>query len=237
MSERFIRNEALIGKENTAKLAGCTVAVFGIGGVGSYAVEALARSGVGRLYLYDNDTVSVSNLNRQLIALEDTVGKLKTTVSAERCRNINPDIEVIECPVFVTPETEIPFESFDFIIDAVDNVTAKLYIITSAKKYDVPIISVMGTGNKLDPLSLKISDIYETRECPLARVMRIELKKRGVKKLSVVWSDERPVKPMETDEKRVNGRPNPASMSFVPATAGINAAAFAVKKLIINIKK
>ncbi|MBE6727397.1 MAG: tRNA threonylcarbamoyladenosine dehydratase [Ruminococcaceae bacterium] len=232
MEERFIRNEALIGKNNTQLLKGCTVAVFGIGGVGSYAVEALARSGIGRLYLYDNDTVAPSNLNRQLIALENTIGLYKTAVSAKRCRQINPDIEVVENTVFVTPETEIPFDSFDFIIDAVDNVTAKLYLITSAQEHKIPIISVMGTGNKLDPTKIKVSDIYETRECPLARVMRTELKKRGIKKLSVVWSDERPIKAFDNTEKRNTGRPTPSSMTFVPATAGITAAAFAVKKLI-----
>ena len=232
MSERFIRNEALIGKENTAKLAGYTVAVFGIGGVGSYAVEALARSGIGRLYLYDNDTVAKSNLNRQLIALESTVGLYKTAVSAERCKQINPEIEVVENTVFVTPETDIPFDKFDFIIDAVDNVTAKLFLITSAQSLKIPIISVMGTGNKLDPTKIKVSDIYETRECPLARVMRTELKKRNIKKLPVVWSEERPIKVYNETEKRTNGRPTPSSMTFVPAAAGIAAAAFTVKMLI-----
>lgn len=231
MSQRFIRNEALIGKQNTEKLKNSTVAVFGIGGVGSYAVEALARSGVGKIYTYDNDTVAPSNLNRQLIALETTVGQLKTTVCAERCREINPEIEIIECPVFVTTETDIPFEKFDFIIDAVDNVTAKLFIITSAQALDIPVISVMGTGNKLDPSKIKVGDIFETYECPLARVMRTELKKRGVKKLTVVWSDERPIPLCDNCEKRENGRSAPASMMFVPATAGITAAAYIVKKI------
>lgn len=231
MKEQHLRTVALIGEDGLNKLKNSTVAVFGIGGVGSYSVEALARSGIGRIYIYDNDTVSESNRNRQLIALKSTVGKLKTRVCAERIHEIDPEIEVIENPVFVTRDTEIPFEKFDFIIDAVDNVTAKLYLIENAQKFSVPIISVMGTGNKLDPSLLQVSDIYSTRECPLARVMRTELKKRSIKKLKVVWSPEHPIKAAETDEKRATGRATPGSMTFVPATAGIMAAAYAVKIL------
>ena len=232
MEERYLRTAALIGEAALEKLKNSTVAVFGIGGVGSYAAEALARSGIGTLYLYDNDTVSESNRNRQLVALGSTVGRLKTEVAAERIRDIDPDVRVVERPEFVNPESDIPFEILDYIIDAVDNVTAKLFLIQNAMQRGVPIISVMGTGNKLDPSRLQVSDIFDTYECPLAKVMRSELKKRGIKKLEVVWSPERPLKPAETEEKRVNGRPAPASMTFVPASAGIMAAARAVKVLI-----
>ena len=232
MEERYLRTAALIGEAALEKLKNSTVAVFGIGGVGSYAAEALARSGIGTLYLYDNDTVSESNRNRQLVALGSTVGRLKTEVAAERIRDIDPDVRVVERPEFVNPESDIPFEKLDYIIDAVDNVTAKLFLIQNAMQRGVPIISVMGTGNKLDPSRLQVSDIFDTYECPLAKVMRSELKKRGIKKLEVVWSPERPLKSAETEEKRVNGRPTPASMTFVPASAGIMAAARAVKVLI-----
>ena len=232
MEERYLRTAALIGEAALEKLKNSTVAVFGIGGVGSYAAEALARSGIGTLYLYDNDTVSESNRNRQLVALGSTVGRLKTEVAAERIRDIDPDVRVMERPEFVNPESDIPFEKLDYIIDAVDNVTAKLFLIQNAMQRGVPIISVMGTGNKLDPSQLQVSDIFDTYECPLAKVMRSELKKRGIKKLEVVWSPERPLKSAKTEEKRVNGRPTPASMTFVPASAGIMAAARAVKVLI-----
>ncbi len=225
MNERFTRNAGLIGQDGIEILKRSTVAVFGIGGVGSYSVEALARSGVGKLWLYDNDTVSESNINRQLIATDETVGMLKTAVSAKRCKSINPDIEIAENPIFVTKDTDIPFEKFDFIIDAVDNVTAKLHIIEGAVRNNVPIISVMGTGNKLNINSLSIDDIFNTKECPLARVCRTELRKRGIKNLPVVWSDERPVKTAE-------GERVPSSMTFVPAAAGLLAAEYAVKKLI-----
>ncbi len=228
MSDRFIRSEALIGKDALARLKNSRVSVFGLGGVGSYSAEALARSGVGTLYIYDNDAVSVSNINRQLIALGSTVGRPKTEVEAERLKGINPDIRIIENPIFVTRDTELPFSEFDFIIDAVDNVTAKLHIIEGALKNNVPVISVMGTGNKLDPAKLQISDIYKTHDCPLARVMRRELKKRGIEKLSVVWSSEPPITVGAEDE---SGRVSPASMVFVPAAAGMLAASYAIRKL------
>lgn len=231
MREQDLRTGALIGDEGLKRLQNATVAVFGIGGVGSYAAESLVRSGVGKLYIYDNDTVSESNINRQLVAAHSTVGQLKTAVAAARYRDISPEVEIVEMPVFVTPETEIPFEKFDYIIDAVDNVTAKLFLIEGAARAGTPIISVMGTGNKLDPTQLTVSDIYSTRECPLARVMRTELKKRGIAKLDAVWSPERPIKPAETQEKRSTGRATPGSMAFVPACAGLIAAAYAVNKI------
>lgn len=235
MKEEYLRTAALIGEEGLERLKNSTVAVFGIGGVGSYAAEALVRSGVGRIYIYDNDRVARSNINRQLIALSSTVGVFKTEASAARLRDINPDCTVIEKREFVTRESDIPFDSFDFIIDAVDNVTAKLFLAVEAERKGVPIISVMGTGNKLDPTRLRITDIYKTSVCPLARVMRYELKKRGVKHLTVVWSDETPLKPADCGEYRDTGRIPPASMAMVPGAAGLTAAAFAVKALINKI--
>ena len=231
MREEDLRTAALIGGDNLARLKNSTVAVFGIGGVGSYAAEALVRSGVGRLYIYDNDRVSKSNINRQLTALGPSVGRYKTEVAAERYRDINPECEIIENRDFVTPESDIPFEKFDFLIDAVDNVTAKIFLAAEAEKRGIPAVSVMGTGNKLDPARLRCTDIYKTSVCPLARVMRYELKKHGVKKLLAVWSDEIPVKPSDCGEYRRTGRIPPASMAFVPGTAGLIAASVAVKKL------
>lgn len=232
MREEDLRTAALIGSESLTRLNNSTVAVFGIGGVGSYAAEALVRSGVGRLYIYDNDRVSKSNINRQLIALGSSVGRYKTEVAAERYRDINPECEIIENRDFVTPESDIPFGNFDFIIDAVDNVTAKIFLAVEAEKRGIPIVSVMGTGNKLDPTRLKCTDIYKTSVCPLARVMRYELKKRGVKKLLAVWSDEIPAKPSDSGEYRQTGRIPPASMAMVPGAAGLIAASVAVKKLL-----
>ncbi len=227
-----LRTSSLIGDENLEKLKDSAVAVFGIGGVGSFAVEALVRSGVGTVYIYDNDTVSESNINRQLIATTKTVGDLKTSVMARRATEINPQINIIENPVFITNDTDIDINKFDFIIDAVDNVTAKLHLIELAKQKNVPIISVMGTGNKLDPTRLKVSDISKTNTCPLARVMRLELKKRGIRGVNVVWSDELPIKQEGDETVKENTRPAPASMTFVPSSAGILAASVAVRTII-----
>lgn len=233
MSDTFIRTIGLIGEENLHKLKNSTVALFGIGGVGSFAFEALVRSGVGTIYIYDNDIVSESNINRQLIADTTTIGVLKTEIAAKKAKLINPDINIIENPVFVTQGTDIPFEKFDYIIDAIDNVTAKLYLIESANSKSIPIISVMGTGNKLNPSNLKISDIKKTHTCPLAKVMRAELRKRNINKLDVVWSDELPTTKGVSDDLKPTGRPSPASMCFVPSTAGILAASFVVNKIIL----
>ncbi len=232
MKEEFLRTSALVGEIGVEKLNKATVAVFGIGGVGSYAAEALVRSGIGSIYLYDNDTVSKSNINRQLIADNTTVGMYKTAVAGERYKKINPDCIVFEKCEFITPESEIPFDSFDFIVDAIDNVTAKLFLITEANKRNIPIISIMGTGNKTDPTRLKITDIYKTSVCPLAKVMRYELKKRNVKSLITVWSDEIPIKPGDFGEYKETGRIPPASMAMVPGCAGLMAAAKAVEILI-----
>lgn len=232
MNNRFIRTVSLIGEDNFLKLKNSSVAVFGIGGVGSYAAESLVRSGVGTLYVYDNDTVAESNINRQLIADDTTVDRLKTEIFGERAKKINPDVSVIENPIFITPDSEIDFSKFDYIIDAIDNVTAKLFLIENAKKHNIPIISVMGTGNKLDPTKLKISFIEKTNTCPLAKVMRLELKRRNIKKVKVVWSDELPIKQKADGEMKANSRPAPSSMTFVPASAGLIAAAEVVKDLI-----
>ncbi len=231
MNDFYTRTAGLIGQENIGRLNGVTVAVFGIGGVGSYAAESLARSGIGHLYLCDSDCVEQSNINRQLIATLDTVGVPKVEAAAKRFKTINPDIKITEDYRLILADTPLPFEDFDFIIDAVDNVTAKLYLISEAKKRNIPIISIMGTGNKLYPERLRIDDIYKTSVCPLCRVMRRELKARDIKSLDVVWSDEEPIS-CGCEERKNSGRPAPASMVFVPGCAGIMAASYAIRKLI-----
>ena len=230
--ERFEREALLIGDAALDTLADSTVALFGVGGVGSYAAEALARCGVGRLVLVDNDTVSKTNINRQLCALESTVGRLKVSVTAERLRDINPKIDVIERTEFFLPENarEFDFSQFDYVIDAIDTVSGKLAIAEEAKKAGVPMISCMGTGNKLDPTALTVTDISKTDTCPLARVMRRELKNRGIDRLKVVYSKEPAIKPL----KEINDgkRTVPASIAFVPSVAGLIAASEAVKTLV-----
>lgn len=227
--ERFLRTKALLGEENFLKLKDKTVAVFGVGGVGSYAAESLVRSGVGNIYIYDNDTVACSNINRQLIANDKTVGEKKVEVAKKRYLEINPEVNITAVCEFVTPESSIPFEKFDFIIDAIDCVTAKLFLIENATNKNIPIISSMGTGNKLFPEKLKIGDIYKTDTCPLCRVMRSELKKRNIKKLDVIWSDEKPIEHESISEEK---KKTVASCAFVPGSAGLMAAAFAVRKLL-----
>ena len=224
MSERFQRTEMLIGEEGLNQLSKAHVAVFGIGGVGGYVVEALARCGVGELTLVDRDVVSTSNLNRQIIALESTVGRSKTEVMKERIGQICPDTIVHAHETFFLPENShtFPFENYDYVVDAVDTVTAKIEIIMKCQGLNVPVISSMGTGNKLDPSKLQLADIYKTSMCPLAKVMRKELKNRGVKKLKVVYSTEEPVANHRT----------PGSISFVPATAGLLIASAVVRDLI-----
>ena len=228
----FSRTEALIGKEGLEKLKNARVAVFGIGGVGGYVVEALARSGVGELTLVDSDRVSESNINRQIIALHSTVGEYKTEVMAKRIKDINPDIRVVVKNVFYLPETaeEFDFSCYDYVVDAVDTVTAKLSIIERAKEANSPVISSMGTGNKLDASAFKVADIYKTNVCPLAKVMRRELKKRGIDKLKVVYSEEEAKSKGIEGEK--NGKPAPASISFVPPVAGLILAGEVIKDLI-----
>ncbi len=238
MPEKFIRTELLLGKEAMMKLASARVAVFGVGGVGGYTVEALARSGVGTIDIIDNDTVSVSNINRQIIATVDTVGKLKVDVAKERILSINPDATVNAYPTFYTPETadDFDFTKYDYVVDAIDTVTGKISLVMKANEADVPIISSMGAGNKLDATAFEVTDIYKTSVCPLAKVMRKELKDRGIKKLKVVYSKEMPIKPaVNLDVEVMPGkRQTPGSISFVPSVVGIIIAGEVIKD-IINI--
>ena len=233
MKEEFEREAMLLGEDAIQKLNNSYVALFGLGGVGSYSAEALARSGVGKILLVDNDFVSKSNINRQLCALQSTVGRYKVDVVAERLLDINPNLIIEKCYEFVLPEniSSFNFADFDYVIDAVDTVSAKLAIIQSATEYNVPIISCMGTGNKLDPTALTVTDITKTSVCPLARVMRRELKKRGIPHLKVVFSTEEPKEPKYAIKTDTNKIP-PASVAFVPSVAGLIAASEAIKTLI-----
>ncbi len=232
MSERFEREKMLIGDLSAKKLHSASVAVFGVGGVGSAAAEALARGGVGHITLIDNDTVSITNINRQLCALSSTVGKRKTEVVAERLRDINPELKVETLDIFFLPETELDFSGFDYIIDAVDTVSAKIEIAVRANATGIPVISCMGTGNKLDPTAFVVEDLSKTSVCPLARVMRRELKLRGITHLKVVYSKEEPKKPSYNRECEAGGKLPPASISFVPPVAGFIAAGEAIKDMI-----
>ena len=242
MKERFSRTELLLGEKAMQKLEKSCVAVFGVGGVGGFVVEALARAGVGALELCDNDTVSVSNLNRQIIALENTIGRDKVEVAAERIALINPDCKVRTYKTFYLPDTadQFDFSKYDYIVDAIDTVTGKLAIIENAKKAGVPVISSMGTGNKLDPTRLEVADLYDTKVCPLAKVMRRECKKRGIDSLKVVYSQEEPRKPEICGDLQNNNSETPApgrrsvpgSVSFVPSAAGLIIAGEVIKDLI-----
>ena len=229
MQEQLSRTEMLIGSDGLEKLKHARVAVFGIGGVGGYVVEALARSGVGAFDLIDSDTVALSNLNRQIIATRDTIGKYKTEVMRDRIYSICPDTEVEVHNCFYLPETrdEFDFSKYDYVVDAVDTLTAKIDLIMSAKEAGVPIISSMGAGNKMNPAMFEVADIHKTSVCPLAKVMRRELKKRGVDHLKVVYSKEEAIK-RETDERK----PVPGSIAFVPSVAGLIIASEVVKDLI-----
>lgn len=230
MNEQFERTAMLIGEDAVARLQNASVAVFGVGGVGSYVVEALARAGVGKLVLIDNDVVSVSNINRQLVALHSTVGQLKVEVAAARVRDIHPACDVQTYAVFYTPENadEIDLSGCSYIVDAVDSVPAKIELITRADRLGIPVISCMGAGNKLDPTRFEVEDIHKTSVCPLARVMRRELRLRGIKQCKVVYSKEDPTVPPPVDGRRV-----PGSISFVPSAAGLIAAGEVIKDLII----
>ena len=233
----FIRTELLLGEEAMKKLSGSRVAVFGVGGVGGYAVEALARSGIGALDLIDDDVVSLSNINRQIIALHSTVGLPKVEVAAARITDINPDCTVRIYKTFYTPETagEFDFSLYDYVIDAIDTVTGKINLVIQAAASGTPIISSMGAGNKLDPTAFRVGDIYSTSVCPLARVMRRELKKRGIKRLKVVWSDEEALTPLPDDSSDSGAhqkRQTPGSTAFVPSVAGLIIAGEVVKDLV-----
>ncbi len=228
MDERFSRSERIFGTDNMKKLNNSKVLVFGLGGVGGAVCEILARSGIGTLGLVDKDTVDITNINRQLIANEKTVGMKKTDATELRVKEINPEIKTVKYNLFYLPETadEINLNEYDFIVDAIDNVTAKLELIERAKKADVKIISSMGTGNKIHPEMLQVSDIKKTSVCPLARVIRRELKRRGIEQLKVIYSKE---EPYNID----NGR-TPASSPFVPVSAGVLIASEVVRDLLNN---
>lgn len=235
MLHAFSRTELLLGEASLQKLCAARVAVFGLGGVGGYAVEALARSGIGTLDLIDHDCISLTNINRQLFATHQTVGKMKVEVAAERVRQINPNAIVNAFPIFYTPETEAQFDfsQYDYIIDAIDTVTGKLALVLNAQAAGTPIISSMGTGNKLDPTAFEVADISETSFCPLARIMRKELKRRGIEHLKVVYSKEEPRTPTQPIQEETPGRRQlPGSVSFVPGVAGLILAGEVIKDLI-----
>lgn len=251
MQNPFSRTEILLGKEAMDKLKASRVAVFGIGGVGGYVCEALVRTGVGAFDLIDDDKVCLTNLNRQIIATRKTVGQYKTDVMKERILDINPDADVRVHRCFLLPENaeQFPFDEYDYIVDAVDTVTAKIALVMKAREMNVPIISSMGAGNKLDAGAFRVADIYETKVCPLAKVMRRELKKRNVKHLKVVYSEEEPMTPAleEADSCKTNcicppgtrrkctvRRAVPGSVAFVPSVAGLMIAGEVVQDLITN---
>ena len=249
MLNEFSRTELLIGKEAMQHLYHARVAVFGIGGVGGYVVEALARSGVGAFDLIDDDKVCLTNINRQIIATRKTIGKYKVDVMEERVHSINPEAQVTVHKCFYLPETadQFDFTQYDYVVDAVDTVTAKISLVMKCQEMGIPIISAMGAGNKLDPTQFRVADIYKTRVCPLARVMRRELKKRGVKKLKVVYSEEQPTRPIEdmsiscrshcicppgAAHKCTERRDIPGSTAFVPSVAGLIIAGEVIKDLV-----
>lgn len=233
MLNEFSRTELLLGQDGMKKLSSASIAIFGIGGVGSYIAEALARCGVGNLTLIDNDEVAVTNLNRQIIALHSTIGKKKVDIAKNRILDINPNANVVALNCFYTGN-EIDLSKFDYIADAIDTVSSKLNLIENAYKQNVPVISSMGTGNKLDPTKLTVTDIYKTEMCPLAKVMRYELKKRNVKKLKVVYSTEKPCKHKSESKEITQKRKTIGSVSFVPSVAGLIIAGEIVKDIINN---
>lgn len=231
--EKFKRNIALVGQENQNKLNKSHVCVFGVGGVGGYAIEALVRAGVGKIDIYDFDVVSESNLNRQIIALSSTIGKKKTDLMVARAKDINKDIDITGYDLNVCQDNidQICFDGVDYIIDCIDTITSKILLVEKAKSLNIPIVSCMGTGNKLDPKQLEIADISKTTVCPLARVMRKLLKSKGIAKLDVLYSKEMPVKPtMDLSNEQTKKVP-PASMVFVPSVAGIILA----QKVVIDL--
>ena len=236
MFEQFIRTELLIGEENLKKLAESRVAIFGIGGVGSYVVEGLARAGVGHFVLVDNDVVSTSNINRQLVATYKTIGQSKVEVAKQRILNVNPNAKVITHKTFYLPnEGQGLIDGSDYVIDAIDTVSGKLMLAEECKEKSIRLISCMGTGNKLNPTMLEVSDISKTSVCPLCRVMRKELKSRGIEHLKVVYSKEPPIKPLQTnkiEDAQFVKRQTPGSVSFVPSVAGLIIASEVVKDLL-----
>ncbi len=234
MSEIFSRQNIIFGSKSLEKLKNSRIAVFGVGGVGGYVCEALARCGVGTLDIVDNDTVSLSNINRQIIALNSTVGKHKVNVAKERLLDINPEIKVntYKCFFLKENESEFPFEKYDYIVDAIDTVSGKLQLAIIADKLSIPIISSMGAGNKIDPTAFKVSDIYKTSVCPLAKVMRKLCRENGVRKLKVVYSEEDPTVCEPIIDELSNKRHTPGSVSFVPSVVGLIMAGEVIKDLI-----
>lgn len=232
MLNQFSRTAILLGDEAMEKLAASRVAVFGVGGVGGYTVEALARSGVGTIDIIDNDTVSLTNVNRQIIATMSTVGRDKVDVALERIKDINPECKVNCYKTFYLPETkdQFDFKNYDYVVDAIDTVTGKIGLVMQAKEAGVPIISSMGAGNKLNPTMFEVADIYETTVCPLAKVMRKELKKRGVEGLKVVYSKEKALTPAPIEEE-TNKRATPGSIAFVPSVVGLIIASEVIKDI------
>ena len=226
----FDRSEVLLGKDALEKLKDSSVAVFGVGGVGSYTVEALVRGGIGKLFLFDGDVVSQTNINRQLVATTKTIGMDKVSVAAKHCLEVNPDVEVHSEKIFFNVEnsSDIDFSQFDYVVDAIDTVSSKLLLIEKAKAASIPVISCMGAGNKLDPTRFEVADISKTSVCPLAKVMRYELKKRDISKVKVVYSKEEPIRHGQTE----SGKPLPGSVSFVPSVAGLIIAGEVIKDLI-----
>ncbi len=238
MDERFSRTKMLLGEAAMENLSKARVAVFGIGGVGGYVAEALARSGVGSLDLIDKDQVSISNINRQIIATAQTVGQYKVEAMRERILSINPQAKVWAHPCFFLPETsgQFDFGGYDYVIDAVDTVTAKIHLAQKAQEAGIPIISSMGAGNKLDPTQFQVADIFETSVCPLARIMRRELKKRGIERLKVVYSQEKPIEPWNPI-KGESGCAIPGSVAFVPSVAGLILAGEVIRDLAVHLPK
>ena len=232
--EQFSRTEMLFGAENVNKLKDKRVIVLGVGGVGGYACEALARSGVGRIDIVDNDTVSESNINRQIIALHSTVGQPKVDVMRARMLDINPSLECVAYNLFYVPESadSIDLSKYDYIVDAIDTVSGKIALVLEAQRVGTPIISSMGAGNKVDPTAFKVSDIYKTSVCPLARVMRTELKKRGIKSLKVVYSEEKAIEPEVPEEMKSLTKIPPASCAFIPSVVGLIIASEVIKDLM-----
>lgn len=239
MLNQFSRTQLLLGSQAMEKLGKARVAIFGIGGVGGYTAEALARTGIGQIDIIDDDKVCLTNINRQIIATRKTVGKYKVDVAEERLKDINPDIIINKHQKFYTSEnsSEFDFTQYDYIVDAIDTVTGKIELVMQAKQANTPIICSMGAGNKLDATAFEVTDIYKTSVCPLARVMRNELKKRGIKKLKVVYSKEKPITPIIDDAaseelKSSNKRQIPGSIAFVPSVVGLIIAGEVIKDLI-----
>ncbi len=243
--DTLTRTEILIGKDKIEKLKNAKIIIFGVGGVGSFCVEAIARCGVGNIHIVDDDTISITNINRQIIATHSTIGKDKIQVAKERILDINPSANVEASKLFYTKDTKdsIDLSKYDYIIDAIDTISSKILLIEEANRLNVPIISSMGTGNKLDPTKFVITDIYKTSMCPLAKVMRYELKRRGIKKLKVIYSTEKPIKPapivLDENAKSTSDfrdtnkrRETPGSISFVPSVAGLMIASYVINDIL-----